>query len=93
MALRWFDGFDPYSVNELSKIYDSSNLTNAFVTGRFGGQAIRHSSPQQGFVKIFDAQPTWIVGFAIFFTTFTSGDPGNDVINLWSFRDGARRIR
>lgn len=91
MALRFIDSFDHYVVGSILSKYEAggdNTLSTAFSSGRFGGSAMRVTSPIQGVIKVMDSQATWVAGAAFNFSTFTSGSPGNDTIQLFRFEDG-----
>lgn len=67
MALRWIDSFDHYVTADIPAKYDSISGSPAITaTSRFGSGALQltDANTQHTVVKVFDAQPTWIVGFA-----------------------------
>jgi hypothetical protein len=72
MALRYIDGADHYDTAKLTAKW--TNAVNATVltgSGRFGGNAIRVNDATNGLLlKTLDAQPTWIVGFALYTGSF-----------------------
>lgn len=96
MALKYFDGFDAYSVNEVPQIWDAGGddgfINIGFGTGRFGGYSLRNNSPGRGVMKVFSSShATWIIGCAFYWNFFTGGSPGNDVINLIQLRDNTTK--
>lgn len=71
MALRFMDGFDSYATADIAKKWTSVGNVPAIIagTGRRGTAALRfQSSDYVG--KTLDAQATWILGAAVWFSAF-----------------------
>ncbi len=73
MALRWIEGFEGFGaltgaslITEVGKKYDATSMSaTTLQAGRGGGSSLQIGSTQAHYIqKLFDAQQTWIVGYA-----------------------------
>lgn len=72
--LRFIDSVDHYDTAKLTTKWNNAiNATVLVGSGRFGGNAVRVNDATNGLLlKTLDAQPTWIVGFALYTGSFPS---------------------
>jgi Concanavalin A-like lectin/glucanases superfamily len=90
VVLRYFDGFDNISINELGYrwILGNSDNPRLIVAGRFGGNAVRvsgHHTGTPGIWRGFPPQPTVIVGAAVRLASSVGSTTGT----LLQLRDGS----
>jgi hypothetical protein len=101
--LRFIDGADHYDTAKLTTKWNNAvGVTVLAAAGRFGGNAIRINDVGAGglLLKTINAQPTWIVGFALYTGTFPTTntiilkvlDAGAVQVDLRLYSDGTLAV-
>lgn len=98
MALRFMDGCDHYATADITKKWNAApTAVISSGTGRFGANALQVNDVATGYLrKTLDAQPTWIVGFAVLPSAFPLTntpilqllDQGSSQVELRVYSDG-----
>lgn len=74
MSLRFVDSFDHYATANGAQKWTSVDHFTIVSPGRFGtGQCMQLSMNWPNVTKTLDAQPTWIIGFAIKLSAWVNG--------------------
>ena len=88
--LRFIDGFDHYVTADIAKKWTTYVGNSSIVAGRGrrGTAAAHVIGATSHFRKDFDAQPTWIVGFAHYFVDYPS-----NTCSIFEWRDTALALQ
>ncbi len=72
MALRYVDSWDHYSTGQITRKWNAASglVTVKPGAGRNGTSSLHIGSQNSAVLKTIDPQPTWVVGFAVNFTSF-----------------------